>query len=49
MFSLVQKRRWFYLFSAALIIPGIIIMIYSLATTGSLFQLSNRVRRRQPV
>jgi preprotein translocase SecF subunit len=42
MFSLVQKRRWFYLFSSALIIPGIVIMIYSLATTGSLFHLSNQ-------
>ncbi len=42
MFSLVQKRRWFYLFSSAIIIPGIIIMIYSLATTGSLFHLSNQ-------
>jgi len=42
MFSLVQKRRWFYIFSAALIIPGIIIMAISLATTGSLFHLSNQ-------
>ncbi len=42
MFSLVQKRRWFYLFSSAIIIPGIIIMIYSLATTGELFRLSNQ-------
>lgn len=41
MFSLVQKRRRYYLFSAALIIPGILIMIYSLVTTGSLFRLSN--------
>src|ERR1043165_8028747 len=42
MFSLVQKRRWFYLFSSAIIIPGIIIMIYSLLTTGTLFHLSNQ-------
>ncbi len=42
MFSLVQKRRWYYLFSSAIIIPGIIIMIYSLVTTGSLFRLSNQ-------
>jgi preprotein translocase SecF subunit len=41
MFSLVQKRRAFYLFSAAVIIPGLLIMLYSLATTGSLFRLSN--------
>lgn len=42
MFSLVQKRRWFYLFSALIIIPGILIMVYSVATTGSLFHLSNQ-------
>ncbi|MCC6802434.1 MAG: protein translocase subunit SecF [Anaerolineae bacterium] len=41
MFSLIQKRRWFLLFSAAIIIPGILIMLYSLSTTGSLFRLSN--------
>jgi len=40
MFSMVQKRRWFYLFSAAVIIPGLLIMIYSLFTTGKLFRLS---------
>lgn len=41
MYSIVQKRRWYYLFSAAVIIPGILIMIYSLATHGLLFHLSN--------
>jgi preprotein translocase SecF subunit len=41
MFSLIQKRRWFYLLSALIILPGITIMLYSLATTGSLFRLSN--------
>ncbi|PJF25421.1 MAG: hypothetical protein CUN53_12890, partial [Phototrophicales bacterium] len=41
MFSLIQKRRWFYLFSSALIIPGLVIMLYSLFTTGSLFRLGN--------
>jgi len=41
MFSLVQKRRVFFLISLAIIIPGILIMLYSLATTGSLFRLSN--------
>lgn len=40
MFSLVQKRKWFFLLSAAIIIPGIFIMSYSLATTGSLLRLS---------
>ncbi|MBE2268836.1 MAG: protein translocase subunit SecF [Anaerolinea sp.] len=41
MFSLVQKRRLFFLISAAVIIPGVIIMLYSVLTTGSLFRLSN--------
>lgn len=41
MFNLVQKRRYFFLFSAALIIPGLLIMLYSWATTGTLFRLSN--------
>ncbi|MFN8529659.1 MAG: protein translocase subunit SecF [Anaerolineae bacterium] len=37
----MQKRRYFFLFSGAIIIPGLIIMLYSLVTTGSLFHLSN--------
>ena len=41
MFNLVQKRRYFFMLSAAAIIPGILIMLYSLATTGMLFRLSN--------
>lgn len=41
MFSLVQKRRLFYLISAFVIVPGIAIMLYSLVTTGALFRLSN--------
>lgn len=41
MFNLVQKRRYFFLLSAAVIIPGILIMLYSVATTGLLFRLSN--------
>lgn len=40
MFSLIQKRRYFFLFSALIIIPGLLVMVYSLATTGSLFRLS---------
>ena len=40
MFNLVQKRRWFFLFSALIIIPGIAIMIYSVVTTGVPFRLS---------
>ncbi|HVU10170.1 MAG TPA: protein translocase subunit SecF [Phototrophicaceae bacterium] len=41
MFSMVQKRRWFYIFSSCIIVPGIVIMIFSLITTGTLFRLSN--------
>ncbi len=40
MFNLVQKRRWFFLFSALIIIPGIVIMIYSVSETGAPFRLS---------
>jgi len=40
MFNLVQKRRWFFLFSTAIIVPGLIIMIYSTITTGAPFRLS---------
>jgi len=40
MFSLVQKRRWFYALSLAIIIPGLLIVLYSFATTGKAFKLS---------
>jgi preprotein translocase SecF subunit len=40
MFNIVEKRRWFTVISAFLIVPGLLIMMYSLATTGSLFRLS---------
>lgn len=40
MYSLVQKRRWFYALSLTVIILGILITIYSLVTTGSAFKLS---------
>jgi preprotein translocase SecF subunit len=40
MFNLIQKRRYFFLLSAAVIIPGLIIMIYSTLTTGAPFRLS---------
>lgn len=40
MFNLVEKRRWYFIFSACIIIPGILIMLYSVATTGQLFPLS---------
>ena len=40
MFSLVQKRRWFFLISATIIIPGLLIMLYSWVTTGAPLRLS---------
>ncbi len=40
MFNLVEKRRWFFIISAFLIIPGVVAMIYSTATTGAPFRLS---------
>ncbi len=39
MFQLVQKRRWYFLVSALLIVPGLIAMIYSAIATGSPFRL----------
>ena len=40
MFSIVQKRRWFFVLSALVILPGLAIMLYSTVTTGSPFRLS---------
>lgn len=39
MFNLVQKRRWFFLLSSLIIVPGIFIMIYSTVETGAPFHL----------
>lgn len=40
MFNLVEKRRWYFLLSALVIVPGLLIMIYSWAITGAPFRLS---------
>ncbi len=40
MFSLIQKRRYFFLISAVVIVPGLLLMIYSIITTGAPFRLS---------
>lgn len=40
MFNIVEKRRWFFLLSALVIVPGIAIMIFSTVTTGAPFRLS---------
>lgn len=40
MFRLVQNRRWYFLLSALVIIPGLIAMLYSTVTTGLPFKLA---------
>lgn len=40
MFALVQKRRWYFLISALLIVPGIVAMICSTVAFGSPLRLS---------
>jgi len=40
MFSIVQKRRWYFLLSALVIVPGILVMLYSTVSTGAPFRLS---------
>ena len=40
MFNIVQKRRWFFILSALVIVPGLVIMIYSTMATGAPFRLS---------
>lgn len=40
MFTLVQKRRWYFLISALLIVPGLVAMISSTATLGTPLRLS---------
>ena len=40
MFNLVQKRRWYFTVSAVIIGTGLLIMLYSIITTGSAFRLS---------
>lgn len=40
MFRLVENRRWYFLFSALVIVPGLIAMLYSIATTGLPFKLA---------
>lgn len=39
MFNLVEKRRWFFALSSAIIIPGIVVMIYSIIMTGAPFRM----------
>ncbi|MBL8147115.1 MAG: protein translocase subunit SecF [Anaerolineae bacterium] len=41
MFTLVQKRRYFFAISTVVIVIGLVLMGYSILTTGSPFNLSN--------
>ena len=40
MFNIVERRRWFFLLSTIVIVPGLIIMILSTVSTGAPFRLS---------
>lgn len=40
MFNIVEKRQWYFLFSALIIIPGLVAMIYSTIMFGSPIKLS---------
>jgi preprotein translocase subunit SecF len=40
MFNIVEKRHWFFLLSAVIIIPGLVAIIYSSATIGAPLKLS---------
>ncbi len=39
MFNIVEKRHWYFLISALIIIPGLIAMIYSFAVFGTPMRL----------
>jgi preprotein translocase SecF subunit len=39
MLQLVEKRRWYFLISALVIVPGLVAMIYSTVTTGLPFKV----------
>jgi preprotein translocase SecF subunit len=40
MFNIVEKRQWYFLLSALIILPGVVAMVYSIATYGAPFKLS---------
>ena len=40
MFKIVEKRRWFFLLSACVIVPGLLVMLLSTLSTGAPFRLS---------
>lgn len=40
MYRIVEHRRWYFLLSLLIIVPGLIAMIYSTATTGAPFKVA---------
>jgi len=40
MYQIVEKRKWYFLLSALIIIPGLLSMIYSTVTNGQPFKLA---------
>ncbi|MEJ5200248.1 MAG: protein translocase subunit SecF, partial [Anaerolineae bacterium] len=40
MFRIVEHRRWYFLLSLLIIVPGLVAMIYSTATTGRPFRVA---------
>jgi len=40
MFHIVEQRKWYFLLSTLIIIPGLIALVYSLATTGLPFKMA---------
>jgi len=40
MFNIVQKRQWYFLLSALIIIPGVVAMVYSIIAFGAPIKLS---------
>ena len=38
--EIIKYRRWYYLFSTLVIVPGLLIMLYSIITIGTPFKLS---------
>lgn len=40
MFRIVEQRKWYFLLSLVIIIPGLVAMIYSIATTGTPFKMA---------
>ncbi len=40
MYRIVERRRWYFLLSLLVIVPGLVAMIYSTATTGKPFKVA---------